>query len=268
MVIRTGKGVEMHTESNIAGHAAIITGASSGIGMATAVALAQRGAKVVLAARRLDRLRGLAKRIKSEGGDALAVRCDVSNLKQVQNLSRKAVEAFGRIDILINNAGVMANAPMSKCRIEDWDDMIDINLRGLLYCTGTVLPILLKQKTGHIVNISSVAGRKVLNNGTVYAGTKHAVHAISEGLRSELAESSPQDGNRIRVTIVAPGVVITELPDSIRDKQTRDISKKYYSSLPGPLSAQDIANAILFALEAPHNVNLNEILVRPTSQVR
>ena len=258
----------MSVESNIKGHVAIVTGASSGIGMATSIALAGRGVKVVLAARRTERLRDVAAQIKRAGGTAVAIRCDVSNRKQVQAMVDKTIERFGAIDILINNAGVMANAPMSKCRMDDWDDMIDINLRGLLYCTGFVLPIMLRQKTGHIVNVSSVAGRKVLNNGTVYAGTKHAVHAISEGLRSELAESSPQDGNRIRVTIIAPGVVITELPDSIRHKQTREVSKKNYHSLPGPLSADDVADCMLFALESPEHVGVNEILVRPTSQVR
>lgn len=254
--------------SNLAGQVAIVTGASSGIGHATAIALAKRGARVVLAARRLDRVDALASEIKQSDGTALAVGCDVANRQQVQAMVDATIGAFGRIDILINNAAIMPNAPMHKCRIDDWDAMIDINLRGLLYCTGIVLPIMLKQKTGHIVNISSVAGRKVLNGGTVYCATKHAVHAISEGLRSELAESSPNDGNRIRVTIVAPGVVITELAHSIRDDETRETSKKYYNSLPGPLTSADVADSIVFALESPEHVGVNEILVRPTAQVR
>jgi NADP-dependent 3-hydroxy acid dehydrogenase YdfG len=249
---------------------AIITGASSGIGEATAPApaLAAQGATVVIAARRADRLALLRRKIVSTGGTALDVACDVAVRDSVRNLIDATMQRFGRIDILINNAAIMANAPMSKCRIDDWDDMIDINIRGLLYGIGYALPVMLKQKTGHIVNISSIAGRKVMNGGIVYCATKHAVHVISEGLRSELAESAPQDGNRIRVTVIAPGVVMTELPESIRDEHHREISRKYYNSVQGPLLSGDIAEAILYAVTAPPHVGVNEVLVRPVSQAR
>jgi NADP-dependent 3-hydroxy acid dehydrogenase YdfG len=245
---------------------AIVTGASSGIGEATAIALAAQGASVVIAARRADRLTALRQRIESAGGTALDIPCDVTDRQSVKNLIDETVKQFGRIDILINNAGIMANAPMTKCRIDDWDDMIDVNIKGLLYGVGYVMPIMLQQKSGHIINVSSVAGRKVMNGGTVYCATKHAVHVISEGLRSELAESAPHDGNKIRVTVIAPGVVMTELPESIRDADHRELSRKYYNSVPGPLTSEDIAQAILYAVSTPAHVNVNEILIRPVSQ--
>jgi NADP-dependent 3-hydroxy acid dehydrogenase YdfG len=246
----------------------IVTGASSGIGEAAAVALARRGAKLVIAARRADRLADLAGRINEAGGQALAVTCDVTDRAQVKSMVDRTMVTFGRIDVLINNAGIMPLAPLAKCRIDDWDAMIGVNVKGLLYGIGFVLPIMLAQKTGHIINVSSVAGRRVFNGGAVYCGTKHAVHAISEGLRGELSERAAEDGNQIRVTIIAPGVVKTELPDSIRDEETREVSRRYYDGLPGPLMSEDIAASILHALEAPPHVDINEILIRPTAQVR
>jgi len=246
----------------------IVTGSSSGIGEATALALGQRGAKVVLAARRADRLDDLAGRIEQAGGAALAVACDVTDRAQVKSMVGRTMETFGRIDVLINNASIMPLAPLAKCRIDDWDAMIDVNVKGLLYGIGFVLPIMLAQKTGHIINVSSVAGRRLFNGGAVYCGTKHAVHAISEGLRGELSELATEDGNQIRVTIIAPGVVKTELPDSIRDEETREVSRQYYDGLPGPLMSEDIAASILHAIEAPPHVDINEILIRPTAQVR
>jgi NADP-dependent 3-hydroxy acid dehydrogenase YdfG len=254
--------------STLSGKVAVITGASSGIGEATAIVLASRGARVVAAARRGDRLEALAERIAGLGAHALPVRCDVAKRADVNELMNRAVHAFGRIDILINNAAIMANAPIVNCRMDDWDDMIDINLKGLLYGIGHVLPIMLKQKTGHIINISSVAGRKLFPGAAVYCGTKHAVHAISEGLRGELAEFAAENGNNIRVTVIAPGVVATELVDSIRDDAAREASRNYYGSFSGPLTSEDVAQSILYALEAPPHVNVNEILVRPTAQVR
>jgi NADP-dependent 3-hydroxy acid dehydrogenase YdfG len=162
----------------------------------------------------------------------------------------------------------MPLAPLAKCRMDDWDAMIDVNVKGLLYGVGLALPIMLAQKTGHIINVSSVAGRRLFNGGAVYCGTKHAVHAISEGLRGELSERAAEDGNQIRVTIIAPGVVKTELPDSIRDEETREVSRQYYDGLPGPLMSEDIAASILHAIQAPPHVDINEILIRPTAQVR
>ncbi|MHC5022679.1 MAG: SDR family oxidoreductase [Planctomycetota bacterium] len=245
---------------------AVITGASSGIGEATAVALAGAGARLVLAARREKRIAQLARRIVREGGHAVAVPCDVADRGQVARVFETARQDFGRVDVLVNNAGVMPLAPMAMCRMDDWDQTLDINVKGLLYCIGHALPVMLEQKTGHIVNVSSVAGRRTFPAAAVYCGSKFAVHAISDGLRNELAEMGREDGNSIRVTIIAPGVVATELADSIRDDATREQSKAFYGSLPGPLQSEDIARAILFSLEAPSHVGVNEILVRPTSQ--
>ena len=245
----------------------VLTGASSGIGEATAVALAARGARLVLGARRADRLTAVAESIVGRGGTAIPVPCDVADRAQVAELVGTAVEQFGRVDVLINNAGIMPLAPMVKCRMDDWDAQIDINVKGLLYGIGHALPIMLEQRTGHIVNVSSVAGRRLFPNGAVYCGTKHAVHAISEGLRGELAARAPEDGNTIRVTVIAPGVVTTELADSIRDDETRTGAKQYYGAMPGPLTSDDTAAAILYALESPAHVGINEIVLRPTAQI-
>jgi NADP-dependent 3-hydroxy acid dehydrogenase YdfG len=254
--------------STLADKVIIITGASSGIGGATALAVAKKRANLILAARRTERIEALTKEIIKEGGHAVPVTCDVAQRDQVKSVIDTAMKDFGRIDVLINNAGIMPLAPMAKCRIDDWDAEIDINIKGLLYGIGYALPIMLKQKAGHIVNISSVAGRVVFPGAAVYCGTKHAVHAISDGLRSELAELSKEDGNRIRVTTIAPGVVRTELSDSIADDESREAAKAYYNSFEEPLQSQDIADAILYALESPDHVNVNEILIRPTRQVR
>ncbi|MCZ6837549.1 MAG: SDR family oxidoreductase [Planctomycetota bacterium] len=252
----------------LANHVVLITGASSGIGEATALALATRGARLVLAARRTDRLKALEKRILDQGGQALSLPCDVTRLDQVEALFHQAMDTFGQLDVLINNAGIMPNAPMASCRVDDWDAMIDVNVKGLLYGIAQALPIMLKQKSGHIINVSSVAGRKVFPGGVVYCATKHAVHAITEGLRYELAEMGANDGNTIRVTTIAPGVVDTELPDSIKHDATREGFKGYVQSLRNPLTSEDIASSIVFAMEAPVHMGVNEILVRPQSQIR
>jgi NADP-dependent 3-hydroxy acid dehydrogenase YdfG len=253
--------------SDLKNQVAIVTGASSGIGAATAEALAAAGARVVAAARRVERLDALATRLKQAGGECLHLCCDVADRAQVQAMVGTVMETWGRIDIVVNNAGVMPLAPMSACQLDDWDRMIDINLRGLLTVTGLTLPVMLRQKTGHFVNISSVAGRKLFANAAVYCATKAAVHALSEGLRSELAEQAARDGNRIRVTVIAPGIVMTELPESITDEATRAGVRQWYDSLAGPLQSKDIADAILFAVASPAHVNINELLVRPTAQV-
>jgi NADP-dependent 3-hydroxy acid dehydrogenase YdfG len=245
----------------------VITGASSGIGEAAAVALAERGARVVLGARRVDRLDDLTDRIVGSGGAAVAVACDVARREQVEALVRRAMDEWGRVDVLVNNAGIMPLAPLIACRVEDWDAMIDVNLKGLLYGVAAALPIMLEQKTGHIVNVSSVAGRRVFPGGTIYCATKHAVHALSEGLRHELAERAKTDSNAIRVSVLAPGVVRTELPDSIRDEATREASRGYYDGFEAPLTSADMADAILYIVEAPDHVGVNEVLVRPTAQV-
>src|SRR3712207_5486493 len=241
------------------GKVAVVTGASSGIGEATAEALAREGAAVVAAARREDRLEGLVERIEGSGGRVLAAVCDVTNESQAHGLIRKAVEEFGRVDILVNNAGVMLLSTVGKGLSDQWRQMFEVNVMGVLYVTDAGIAVMKEQGSGHIVNVSSVAGRKVTRDSSgVYAGTKFAVHAISEGLRQELLEDN------IRVTIVEPGAVDTELPDHITDEDARE-------GLSGLLSlerlqADDIASAITYAVTQPERVSVNEILIRPTQQ--
>jgi NADP-dependent 3-hydroxy acid dehydrogenase YdfG len=241
------------------GKVAVVTGASSGIGEATAEALAREGAAVVVAARREDRLAGLVERIQGDGGRVVAAVCDVTDESQAHGLIRKAQEEFGSVDILVNNAGVMLLSAVGKSLSEEWRQMFDVNVLGLLYATDAAIGVMREQQSGHLVNISSVAGRKVTRDSSgVYAGTKHAVGAISEGLRQELLEDN------IRVTVVEPGAVKTELPSHITDEDARE-------GLSGLLSleilqSEDIAEAIVYAVTQPERVSVNEILIRPTQQ--
>jgi NADP-dependent 3-hydroxy acid dehydrogenase YdfG len=241
------------------GKVAVVTGGSSGIGEATAEALAREGAAVVVAARREDRLAGLVERIQGDGGRVLAAVCDVTDESQAHGLIRKAQEEFGSVDILVNNAGVMLLSAVGKGLSEEWRQMFDVNVLGLLYATDAAIRVMREQQSGHLVNISSVAGRKVTRDSSgVYAGTKHAVGAISEGLRQELLEDN------IRVTVVEPGAVKTELPSHITDEDARE-------GLSGLLSleilqSEDIAEAIVYAVTQPERVSVNEILIRPTQQ--
>ena len=241
------------------GKVAVVTGASSGIGEATAEALAAEGATVVVAARREERLTDLAKRIEENGGRVLAAACDVADEGQAHGLIRKAEEEFGSVDILVNNAGVMLLSTVGKGLSEEWRRMFDVNVLGLLYTTDAAIETMKKQGGGHLVNVSSVAGRKVTRDSSgVYAGSKFAVGAISEGLRQELLQDN------IRVTIVEPGAVATELTDHITDEDARN-------SLGGLLNleilqAEDIAGAIVYAVTQPERVSVNEILIRPTQQ--
>lgn len=244
----------------LADRVVIVTGASSGIGEATALELAAAGARVVLAARRGDRLERLAAAIRDAGGDALAVSTDVTDRSAVEALAQTTREHFGRIDILVNNAGVMPLAPVAKLRVAEWDRMVDVNVKGLLYGIAAVLPTMLEQGSGHIVNVGSVAGRRPFPGGAVYSATKFAVRAISAGLRLEL---SPE--RHIRVTDIEPGVVDTELTDHIADRETRDGFVRRWGER-RKLGASDIARAILFAVTQPEHVNVNELLVRPTDQ--
>ncbi len=239
---------------------AIITGASSGIGEATARRLAESGARVVLAARRVERLEALAADIERREGAALVAPTDVTDERSVQRLARTALDAFGRIDILINNAGIMPLSPIAKLKVEEWDRMIDVNIKGVLYCVAATLPTMLEQGSGHIINVSSVAGRRPFPSGTVYSATKFAVRAISQGLRLEL---SPIEG--IRVTDIEPGVVATELTHHITDKDTANRFQEMWAEKT-PLESIDIAETILFVLSRPDHVNVNEILLRPTDQ--
>ena len=242
------------------GKVAIVTGASSGFGETTARALSNEGARVVLLARRKDRLDALSQEIASSGGRALAVSCDVADSKQAARAVEAAVDAFGRVDILINNAGVMLLAPVDRASVEEWQQMININVLGLMYCTRLVVPMMKKQKSGHIVNISSVAGRIARAGSSGYNASKWAVGAFSEALRQEVCTEN------IRVTIIEPGVAETELADHIPHEDIREQVKQRAQSM-ASLTSQDVADAIIWALTRPSHVNINEILMRPTEQL-
>jgi NADP-dependent 3-hydroxy acid dehydrogenase YdfG len=242
--------------SNIEGKVVVITGASSGLGEATARHLASKGASVFLGARRLDRLQTVVADIQRAGGRAAAMRVDVTRRAEVDAFLQAATEKFGRIDVLVNNAGLMALAPIGKTLVDEWDRMIDINIKGVLYGIAAALPVFARQKGGHIINIASVAGHKVSMGGAVYCATKHAVRAISEGIRQEV------DG--IRTTIISPGAVQSELPLGISDPETAAGTKEFYRLTAIPADA--VARAIAFAIEQPADVDINEILLRPTAQ--
>ena len=236
----------------------IITGASSGIGAATARLLAAEGASVVLAARRADRLAALREDIEASGGTALVVETDVTERAQCEALVAQTLEAFGRLDVLVNNAGLMPLSFVKNVRMEEWQRMVDVNINGVLYCTGAALPHFVEQRGGHIVNVSSVAGRRVFVGGAVYCATKHAVTAFSEGLRMELG---PRYG--IRVTCIEPGSVATELTDTIADE---DFQRAMGAFEVTPLESEDIAESVLYALTAPARATVHEILILPTDQ--
>lgn len=245
--------------NKLEGKVAIITGASSGIGEATAIALANEGATVVLAARRGDRLNTLAGKIATSGGKALAIITDVTDEAQVQNLVHKTKTELGRIDILVNNAGIAAVGAIDGGNTADWKEMINLNLLGLLYVTHAVLPILKAQGAGHIVNLSSVAGRTARAGIGVYNATKWGVNGFSEALRQEVCK------HHIRVTIIEPGLVNTEINDRISDPVAKQNMEERRRSVI-PLESEDIAAAIAYAVTQPPRVNVNEILIRPTLQ--
>ena len=240
---------------------ALITGASSGIGYTTALTLAKAGAKVALGARRIDKLSQLENEINNNGGQAFSQKLDVTKKSDCNSFVKAVVEKWGGVDILVNNAGLMPLSFIKNLKIDEWDQMIDVNIKGVLYCTAAVIPYMMEKKSGHIVNISSVAGRIVFPSGSVYCATKHAVTALSEGLRQEFSTRK-----NIRVTCIEPGVVSTELTNTITDESLKDFVEK--AKTMESLSAQDIANAILYAVEAPSHVNVNEVLIRPTTQER
>lgn len=244
---------------NIEGKVVVITGASSGLGEATARLLAEQGATVVLAARRADRIEALADELNNKGGKALAVVTDVTNLDQVKQLVETAAQAFGRIDVMINNAGLMQQSPLERFKTDEWDNMIDVNIKGVLYGIAAALPFMQKQKSGHFINVSSVAGHKVTPAGTVYCATKHAVRVISEGLRQEVKPYN------IRTTIISPGAVATELPDHISESDIAAGMKEFYDDYAIP--ADSFARAVVYAMSQPEDVDINEILYRPTKQV-
>ncbi len=243
---------------NIQGKVIVITGSSSGLGEATARMLSAQGASVVLGARRLERLEKLAEEINSKGGKAHAVQTDVTDVKQVQHLVDEAVKKFGRIDVMLNNAGLMPQSPLEKLRVDDWNKMIDVNIKGVLYGIAAALPYMKEQKSGQIINVSSVAGHVVSPGSAVYSATKFAVRAISEGLRQEVKPYN------IRSTIISPGAVQSELPASSTDPEVAKRMEEFYKQYAIP--ADSFARAVVFAISQPEDVDVNEILFRPTRQ--
>jgi len=239
---------------------AVITGASSGFGEVTARHLSAKGATVVLGARRTERIESLARELTDEGGKALAVTTDVTDRGQVKRLVDSAVEAYGRVDVMINNAGLMQQSLLESQKVDEWDNMIDINIKGVLYGIAAALPHMQKQQSGHFINVSSVAGHKVTPGGSVYCATKHAVRALSEGLRME---AKPYN---LRTTIISPGAVATELPSHITDEQAGPQIRDFYEDVAIP--ADSFARTVAFAIEQPGDVDVNEILFRPTQQER
>jgi NADP-dependent 3-hydroxy acid dehydrogenase YdfG len=244
--------------NNIIGKVVVITGASSGLGEATARHLSGLGAIVVLGARRADRLKSLVEELTAQGGKALAASTDVTDRAQTKKLVDAAVQTYGRIDVMLNNAGLMPQAPLERLQFDEWDRMIDVNIKGVLYGIAAALPYMKQQKSGHIINVSSVAGHKVAPGFAVYAATKHAVRVISEGLRQEVKPYN------IRTTVISPGAVATELLNSISDPETAEIVRKRVE--PIALPAETFARAVAFAVSQPEEVDVNEILFRPTRQ--
>jgi NADP-dependent 3-hydroxy acid dehydrogenase YdfG len=244
-------------EDGIAGKVVAITGASSGIGRATALLLAGRGAKVVLGARRVDRLAALADEIAASGGEAIYIQTDVSRHEDVAGLVKLAQERYGQLDVLINNAGIGPISLLDELRVADWEAMIDINLKGTLYGIAAALPVFRQQEVGQFVNVLSTSGLKIVPLQAVYAGTKNAVRTISEGLRQEA-------GAKLRVTIISPGFVQTDFADSMTNPEVKAQIEAARDKM--AISPEAIARAIAFAIEQPADVDVGEIVIRPTAQ--
>src|SRR5882724_1844262 len=242
--------------SELKGKVVAITGASSGIGEATARHLAAQGAKVVLGARRDDRLKALATELEKAGGEAEPLRLDVTRRDDVAAFVKRAQDRFGRLDVLVSNAGLMPLSLLDELKVDEWDRMIDVNIRGVLHGIAAALPVFREAGSGHFVNVSSISGLNVAPTTAVYSGTKFAVRAISEGLRQEA-------GNSIRVTIISPGAVQTELAETI---SSADLKKRVMAFQKNAIPPLAIARAIAFAIEQPGDVDVNEIVVRPTAQ--
>lgn len=244
-------------ENNIKGKVVIITGASSGIGLATAKILAAKGASIVLGARSIDKLKALVGEIRTEGGSAIAVQTDVSKKEDVDRLIAAAITEFGTVDVLFNNAGIMPLAMMESLKYDEWEALIDVNIKGVLYGVGAVIPIFKEKKSGHIINVSSTAGYSVYPTSTVYSATKFAVRAITEGLRQELTPYN------IRTTVISPGLTQSNLTESINESQLKDAVKGMMAIA---MPAESIARAVVFALEQPNEVDVNEMIIRPVAQ--
>lgn len=236
------------------GKVVVITGASSGIGETTARLLAGLGAHVVIGARRVERLEALASDIQADGGSVVVQRLDVTELEQMQAIIEAAQSHFGRVDAVINNAGVMPLSSLEALKIEEWNRMIDVNIRGVLHGIAAGLPVMKKQGFGHFINIASIGAYEVSPTAAVYCATKYAVRAITDGLRQETA------GQGIRVTLVSPGVTESELAESITDNEAKEIMKEYRRTT---LPATAIARAIVYALEQPEYVDVSEMVIKP-----
>jgi NADP-dependent 3-hydroxy acid dehydrogenase YdfG len=244
--------------ASIEGKVVVITGASSGLGEATARHLCANGARVVLGARRVDRLTSLAGELTRRGGEALAMATDVTDYEQVKRLVDAAAKTYGRVDVMLNNAGLMPHSPLERLKIDDWNRTIDVNIKGVLYGIAAALPYMKQQKAGHIINVSSVAGHKVRAGGAVYSATKHAVRVLSEGLRQEVKPYN------IRTTVISPGAVDTELTNSITEPDVAESMRQFYADVAIP--ADSFVQAVVFAMSQPPDVDVNEILFRPTRQ--
>jgi NADP-dependent 3-hydroxy acid dehydrogenase YdfG len=248
------------TMSNLNGKIALVTGASSGIGAATAAKLAGAGAKVGIAARRTEKLNDLRKNIESNGGEALVLDMDVVDPGSVEAGVKTLVNAYGAIDILVNNAGIMPLSDIDQFKVDEWHRMVDVNVKGLLNTTAAVLPQMIDQHSGHVFNISSIAGRKVFKGLSIYCATKHAIAAFSDGLRMEVGPK-----HNIRVTCIQPGAVATELYSHITDpgyfQQMEDLSRQITF-----LQGEDIGDTIVFAAQAPAHVDVAELFVLPVEQ--
>lgn len=238
---------------------AIVTGASSGIGYTTSLVLSKAGVRVAVGARRTERLQELENQIIKNNGEIFIQKLDVTSKSDCDSFVDAVVKKWGKVDILVNNAGLMPLSYFVNRKVEEWERMIDVNIKGVLYCTSAVIPHMLNKKSGHLVNISSLAGRIVFAGGSIYCATKHAITAFSEGLRMELSPNY-----NIRVTCIEPGAVSTELLESITDESMTEFIQTRRNMQ--RLQSEDIANAVLYAIQAPSHVNVNEILIRPTDQ--
>ena len=244
--------------NNIEGKVVVITGASSGMGEAAARHLAQLGAKVVLGARREDRLSALVGTITQAGGSAVSKVTDVTRREDLQALVATAVENYGRVDVLINNAGIMPLSALESLKVDEWDRMVDVNIKGVLYGIAAVLPVMKAQKSGQIVSTASLAAHLVFPTSAVYSGTKFAVRAISEGLRQEVKPYN------IRTTLICPGAVKTELLEQISDEQVQAANRDYVGQV--GISPDAYARLVVFAISQPADVDINEVIFRPTAQ--
>ncbi|SHL81440.1 SDR family oxidoreductase [Phytopseudomonas punonensis] len=243
--------------NNIQEKVVLITGASSGIGEGCARLLAEKGARVVLGARRVDRLEQLVEDIRAAGGQAIARRLDVTDAADVQAFADAAMAEYGRIDVLLNNAGVMPLSMLEALKLDEWNRMIDVNIRGVLHGIAAALPVMQKQRSGQIINVASIGAYRVSPTAAVYCATKYAVRAISDGLRQEV-------GGDIRVTLVSPGVVESELAESISDEGARDAMREFRKVA---ISPSAIARAVAYAIEQPADVDVSELVVRPTASI-